>query len=458
MRASSGATTTRTAALCAWTNDRVEMDVPPRADDDDHREAAQKYENWLRTGRMDDSDRWYARSEMGDVQPPLELVEAKGMALLGGMGWCWRVDPDDEEQPFKYEYIPWNQLYPLEHAITRQFTMPLNLARAAYPELDDYFDLLDKDGNSAYDENLEVRIIGWSDRAGYWHAIAWQEEGAGFAGSQAERKGGWIKEPQRIEYGFPYYNVAVWNGQASGATYNQSDQYREYVGFGILTRVRDSFRIVDMVASAIIMGAIRAVDPATLQLHQLGTNLDEVPPLDLGPGGRNFGFTGDEMEPVVFTVDGHPDGQASLTYGVYEMADIMPPAMSGAQVGNSGFQQMQAAETASATTVGPIIDALEKTYQRICKQRGQLALRYAKGENADLNYFSQYPYRRYKGGDTGRYGTLKPKASFSSRLTEPERPNRWCIATAPTKGGMISGSTPRVWMISAPRKSKRTVK
>src|SRR6185436_11009413 len=49
-------------------------------------------------------------------------------------------------------------------------------------------------------------------------------------------------------------------------------------------------------------------------------------------------------------------------------------------------------------------------------------------------------------------GTVIPNASLRSRLTEPERPNSSCIATAPTKGGMISGSTPSVWMRSAPRK------
>lgn len=55
-------------------------------------------------------------------------------------------------------------------------------------------------------------------------------------------------------------------------------------------------------------------------------------------------------------------------------------------------------------------------------------------------------------------GMVKPNQSSSSRLTDPERPNSNCIATAPTKGGMMRGSTPRVWMMSAPRKSKRTVK
>ncbi len=55
-------------------------------------------------------------------------------------------------------------------------------------------------------------------------------------------------------------------------------------------------------------------------------------------------------------------------------------------------------------------------------------------------------------------GMVKPNQSFSSRLTEPLRPKISCRATAPTKGGMISGSTPSVWISSAPRNSKRTVR
>ncbi|MNV76477.1 hypothetical protein D3C71_1698330 [compost metagenome] len=55
-------------------------------------------------------------------------------------------------------------------------------------------------------------------------------------------------------------------------------------------------------------------------------------------------------------------------------------------------------------------------------------------------------------------GSVKPRCSSSSRFTVPERPKISCMATAPTKGGMISGSTPSVWISRAPRNSKRTVK
>lgn len=55
-------------------------------------------------------------------------------------------------------------------------------------------------------------------------------------------------------------------------------------------------------------------------------------------------------------------------------------------------------------------------------------------------------------------GMVKPKYSLSNRLREPLRPKISCSATAPTKGGMISGSTPSVWISKAPRNSKRTVR
>ena len=53
---------------------------------------------------------------------------------------------------------------------------------------------------------------------------------------------------------------------------------------------------------------------------------------------------------------------------------------------------------------------------------------------------------------------LKSNHSSSSRFTEPLRPNRSCIATAPTKGGMISGRKPSVCTSMAPRNSKRVVR
>ncbi len=54
-------------------------------------------------------------------------------------------------------------------------------------------------------------------------------------------------------------------------------------------------------------------------------------------------------------------------------------------------------------------------------------------------------------------GMLMSNQSPSSRLTEPLRPNSSCIATAPAKGGMMSGMTPSVWIRIAPLNWKREV-
>ncbi len=55
-------------------------------------------------------------------------------------------------------------------------------------------------------------------------------------------------------------------------------------------------------------------------------------------------------------------------------------------------------------------------------------------------------------------GMVNPNQSLMIRLTEPFSPNRSSIATAPTKGGMIRGITPRVWIRTAPPKLNRVVK
>ena len=46
----------------------------------------------------------------------------------------------------------------------------------------------------------------------------------------------------------------------------------------------------------------------------------------------------------------------------------------------------------------------------------------------------------------------EPEGIMSRRLIVPLRPHTSCIATAPTNGGITSGTTPSVWISAAPRK------
>lgn len=399
----------RVTTMVAWNND-TEMDLPARADDDDHREAAQKTENWLRTQRHNDSKRWRRRGEYGDPQPALERVEAQGMVLLGGTGWQWEIAPDDPDHPFRDRYVPWGELYPVGDEITRQYVVSLAQLRAECPEVDEYYG--DDDGNEN-DDTRKVKVIGWCDRQGYRHGICWQEEGGGWAsyrpptddgGSVKER---WIKKPDKvIGLGFPYYNLAI--AVSAPAIDEDTDDYRKWVGIGVLTRAVPHFRLVNFVGEMALKGFLRDIDPPTLQTHQQGTDLSRVPLVETEAGDRNFGFNGDRVEILGRAGTGSADGTTTLNMLASDQQDLVPPAIGGQRQGNSGFQQMQTEQAASAVTVGPIMDAMEKMYEDKCRQRAMLALRFGKNpDNKALEYFAEYPYRNYR-SDIGNYGALKP--------------------------------------------------
>lgn len=394
----------RVTTMVSWNND-TEMDLPPRADDDEHTEAAQKSENWSRTMREMDSKRWRRRGELGDPQPPLERVEAQGMTLLGGVGWMWEIRPEDKTHPYRCKYIPWTELYPVGNEITRQYTVPLGQLRAECEEAEEYYKGWDGD------DNLKCKVIGWSDNQGYRHALVWDQEGSGWDGAPTKDDNGnekerWIKKPTKVlGLGFPFYNLAIAVSEPGG---NEDElDGRKWVGMGILDRAIPHFRMVNMVGEFAMKGFFRNVDPPTFQTHMPGTDLNKVPTIDLEPGSRNFGFQQDKVETLGANGTGTPDGSTTLSMLSADQADLVPPVMAGQRAGNSGFQQMQTENAANAVTVGPIMDAMEKMYQDQMAQRLSLALRFAKNaDNKDLEYFNEYPYKNYRGGN-GSYGSLK---------------------------------------------------
>lgn len=384
----------RTAQMIAWQND-TELELPPRADDDEHRGAAQAEENWLRTQRYEDERLWRTRSELGDPQPPLTWVEAQGMALLGGVGWYWQVNPEEPDHPFEACYVPWSELYPVGAEVTRQYVVSLGQLRAESEEVDTYYpDDFDPDNT------LKCRVIGWSDRWGYRHAVAWQEEGSwpsyqAPASSDGTAKERWIVEPkEKIGLGFPFYNLRV--ARSVPALQETDDAFRKWTGFGVLTRAVPHFRLVNMIGEFALKGYLRDTAPPTLQTHMAGTDLAKVSTIDMEPDARNFGFQGDKVELLGARGTGTADGATTLQMLSADQQDLAPPAMAGQRTGNSGFQQMQAQESAQSGTVGPLLDAMERLYEDLFRQRAQLALRFSKNPDAKLEYFDKYPYRVFR--------------------------------------------------------------
>jgi len=388
----------RTAQMIAWQND-TELELPPRSDDDEHRGAAQAEENWLRSQRLLDERCWRERAALGDPQPPLSWTEAHGMTLLGGIGWYWKIKPDDEDHPFEACYVPWSELYPVGAEVTRQYVVSLAQLRAESAAVDAYY----PDDYDA-DNTLKCRVIGWCDRYGYRHAVCWSEEGSwpayqGATTNSGEQKERWIVEPkQKLGLGFPFYNLRI--ARSLPPLQETSDDYRKWVGFGLLTRAVPHFRLVNMIGEFALKGYLRDTAPPTLQTHMAGTDLNDVPIVNLDPDARNFAFQGDKVELLGTRGIGGPDGSATMQLLSADQQDLAPPAMAGQRMGNSGFQQMQAQESAQSSTVGPLMDAMERFYEDLHAQRAQLALRFSKNDNKDLEYFDKYPYRVFRPTDT----------------------------------------------------------
>ncbi len=434
----------RVTGLTTASTDRVSIHVPARYDDDDYRESAQKFEDFTRTMRMLDAEAWFERGGThGDPQPPLERKEAGLMALEGGFGWLWRVEPEDEEHPFVAEPVPLSELYPLGHATTRQFVMPLHRARAEFKEIDRAYKQ-DDERKVSY-EGLEIRVICWSDNYGLWHAVAWDEEGTQSHGTTTRVYEGqrWIQRPTRVNYGFPYYNYVIWNGTYAGPNQYTKATHNRFVGYGVLTMLRKTYRLMDIMVSAVATGAIRFQNPALFRTVAEGRDMNKVPELDLSPGAENFGRPDEKVQPLVFDVASTQSGASFVNSLAAELNSAIPSVVTGGPGGSqSGFQYMQQNEQAQALWIGPIIDAMQQAYQLQNKQRGILAYRYAKmpKDYKDMEYFSEYQVQGYSSKKGGSYyTTLKTKDLERSGVATRVRYNKLSLNEEIALAGLVQG-------------------
>lgn len=383
----------RVTAYCTASGDRaMTVDCPPWSDDDDTVNASQALEDWLTYGRDQDERQWIREAASGDPRMPLPRIEAGGMALLGGAGFRVGFDPEDKQHPVWCEYVPLNRLYPLPgQAILYSETMQLSEARATFPEIDDYYPTEDQD--TAPPPTMMITIGAWTDvypkgQGGLWHAIFW-ESGGEWGDAAEKNRAKWIKEPTRIDFGFPVYQYVIWGGAPYYATQDVGD-YERFRGMGCLTPLRRAFKLFDLLQSAIATQAVKLVDPAVMMYYVPGTRKEDMKRVSTLPGSTNFGIVGEKVEPLVWSVAGSPDGNAILQSIWQEISDMDSPLLKGGGTANSGFQQTLQAGAAASVQVNPIIDALERyrELQNTCK--AELVIRKGgEGEIAKLPYPSR---------------------------------------------------------------------
>lgn len=393
--------TERVTAYCTWSGDRRPLgggiDCPPWADDDDTINASQALEDWLIDGREQDENDWMERAATGDPRQPLPRMEAGGMALLGGAGFRIQFDPQRKRHPVWSEYVPINRIYTVPGvAIMYTEQMTLAEARVNFPEIDDYYP--ETNAADAPPPDMQVTVTSWCDvyphgQGGLWHAICW-EAGDGKTGNwydtqEEKKKEKWIKEPTRIDFGFPIYGVTVWGGAPYFATQGIAE-YEKYRGMGCLTMLRRAFKLFDLLQSAIATQALKFADPAVIQYYLPGTKLTEMRRVSTVAGATNYAYVGEKVDPLVFSISGSPDGNAILQSIWQEISNLDSPLLGGGSNASSGFQQGLQTNAASTVQVNPIMDALEQYYQLINRRKIELLIR--KGEEGEIDKLP-YPSR-----------------------------------------------------------------
>lgn len=405
-------------SLCTAKNDKLQTMMEPRSEDEAYKTATQNAEDAIICWREDDEERWL---EERINEPPLPRKEAGLAALEGGFGWTWTIDPDNDECPFQYEIVPLSQLYDVGHACTRQFTLPLHQARARYDAIRKKYPIEGK--GKAWNPNDKVRLIIHADNKGVWRSIIWEElagvttRGTGKDTTLSTIDGGlgadelWVQKPERVNFGFRYFSHMTWGGSPAESLPDQDRTVQPHKGHGVLTMLRKTFRLMDLFISAIATGAVKAIDPPYVR----ETDAPNPQKLDLRPHAFNTRQRGDKDEPLIWSISSNADSQNLMNSLIAELQDVSSPALMGAS-GISGVAQQQATEQASQQVVGPIIDALEKWYALMHKQRLILALRYSKDskynkdENDEENtLFDKYPKRSVREGTRGEYGYVKPE-------------------------------------------------
>lgn len=411
-------------SLATAKNDKVQTEMEPRSDGDEYQDAAQDSEDFVLYSRECDEDRWL-ETQVGEM--PLPRKEAGLAALEGGFGWTWHIAAEDEEHPIQYELVPLSQLYDVGHACTRQYTLPLGKARRLHENVRKAYPLEDK----TWSATEMVRIIVHMDNDGVYKSIVW-EDAAGTSRSRVKGIAGpsldgtlldqdgeslqWIQKPERVNFGFRGYNYLVWGGTPAETMHdsNSVNNLVKFKGYGVLTMLRKTFRLMDLFISAVATGALRSVDPPWV-LYSDNSNKGSAKRPDTRPNAFNRYDREDKLEPMALSVSQQPDSMNLMNSLIAELQEIQSPALQGAG-GVSGIAQQLSTDQAAQQTVAPIIDAMEKWYSLMHKQRLILALRYSidgkynkDDDDNELTLFEKFPKRSYKPATFGSYGELNPK-------------------------------------------------
>ncbi|HEX6537536.1 MAG TPA: hypothetical protein VF041_23340 [Gemmatimonadaceae bacterium] len=414
------------------THDNVTLEVDAPDDSDDSIQAAQNVENFLRTCREVWENRWAQRGSLGDPQPMLNWKEAGLMVVEGALGGVLATNPDYPQYPQDYEPVPVQQLYPLSHATLRCYRTTLGALRVEEPavrKLIPEYKADDPLAHGWYADDQDVEVIGWSDEV--WHAVAFKIGPPADPRRQVDKEL-WVKEPREHGAGFRIYQYPPsWAGTPGPAMRGLETQARRFAGAGLLTFLHPTFTLLDQLISLTLTQAMKATNPPVIDkidktIPDEGESRRD--PVDVGIGGRTHRYTTDEVEFPLGSFAGNADANTMFQSVLGEINNYLPPVLGGRGPAQSGFDRAQQDESAGASVIDPIIDALEAHREMFFRLSCELALRTMKTGKGRKPLYKSLEYRSYRDAESrGSIGTVSAKDFETVRIdrTAPGIRVRW---------------------------------
>lgn len=392
--------------------DKIVIDLPARADDEETRDSSQACENWLRSLEEQDELWWDALASRGVIATHLPRKRIGMMALMGAQGACFRLNPGDRAHFIIEEPVALGELYPAALATTRQTYLTFDDACALYPEIlehleDAGYDEADPSRQYGVGDRTLIRVVGWSDKDGLWRCVTWDWGQPGDVQEPLRALGKdddlWIVKPVRIDYGFCYYQIGTyWNGTPAPAMQHDT-HYAEQAARGALFAHVDLFEELDKVASILKTNLITNTHPAWKRKSSEPEEKVGTPVLTGVNEVNDMELEGD-IEPLYANATATPDGAAAMAIFAGELSDLSNPIQAGRGPAQSGFDRAQMTDAAGNLHLDQLKEGYCADRRRFAALKLQLA--YRKGVGGKKAW-QTLPYRQFKGGAAGNEGTLK---------------------------------------------------
>jgi hypothetical protein len=377
--------------------DDLKINVRQRSDLEEHRQAAQRVENWHRTQLWRNDASWFDEVSQSRMDADLLRKLLHLAAVHGTAGWCLEVDTtygedNDGECPYPWYPVPLTELFPLGDRTLRIQTMRMAEARSRFRAVRQrYPRRVDDKGATTpgyVPDDWWFYVYSWCDQRGLWYARVGDVAGKyGYLESRsaAELPAAdelWLSDagngPERLDYGFCKFQLPP-GFQANGLPPSEDsrDDYGKYQALGVLHANVDTYRRMSQFASGMLSNALYNFDPGWVDKLMAQRRGGPPDPLKAEQHTPNYRYT-DEAVEFLYKNASQSGNDFSLMLGFFgeAMSSDRSPS-SGREQAASGYDRRLQQRQRDAVYADALERWMERTLGSIMRRSAVLGYRKA---------------------------------------------------------------------------------